>query len=104
MFTHTIASPRIAIQAPIAQVWAILVDLAHYSDWNPFVPRLESTLVPGDSIRLYVQMNARRRLVQTERVTRVDPPRCLAWRALYPPSLISGERVQELVPLADAAC
>ena len=39
MFTHTVYSDIVSIQAPREQVWSILVDTARYGEWNPFTYR-----------------------------------------------------------------
>ncbi len=104
MFEQTIASPKVEINAPVEFVWDILVDLDKYGEWNPFVFRMESTLVVGSPIIIYVQMNARRKFVEKEQVTQFERHRRLAWRGLYPQLLLSDERIQELVPLGNGKC
>lgn len=34
----------VAIDAPLAEVWQIMLDTASYDDWNPFVMRAESPI------------------------------------------------------------
>ncbi len=46
----------IDIDAPRARVWSILVDLAHYPEWNPFTPRVEASLKVGEPVILHVRM------------------------------------------------
>jgi hypothetical protein len=104
MFEQTITSVKVEINAPIEVVWNILTDLDKYSEWNPFVPRMESTLVVGDPIIIHVQMNAKRKLVEKEQVSQVIPYRRLAWRATYPKFFIADERIQELEPLESGNC
>src|SRR5258706_9641753 len=104
MFEHTISSQKVEINAPIELVWNILIDLEKYGEWNPFVFRMESTLVVGDPIIIYVQMNARSKMVVKEQVTQFELHRRLAWRATYPRFLINDERIQELEPLENGNC
>ncbi len=33
------------------QLWAVLLDTASYAEWNPYIIRVEGTLVPGAAIR-----------------------------------------------------
>ncbi|UCE85470.1 MAG: SRPBCC family protein, partial [Deltaproteobacteria bacterium] len=47
---------EIEIDAPIERVWRILTDLDRYADWNPFTPRVESTLRIGAPVHLYVRL------------------------------------------------
>lgn len=104
MFTQTIHSPKIEINAPVAHVWAILTDLERYEAWNSFVPKMTSTLKPGDPITIHVQMNPRMNYVVHEVVTVVEPERTLAWGTTYPRWLLHGERYQELAPLGSDRC
>jgi hypothetical protein len=104
MFQQTIASQKVEINAPVEHVWNILVDLEKYGEWNPFVPRMESTLIVGDPIIIHVQMNTRRKFVEKELVTQFQPHRRLAWRGTYPQFLSNSERIQELEPLATGNC
>jgi hypothetical protein len=104
MFEYTISSQKVEINAPIEHVWKILVDLEKYGDWNPFVPRMESTLIVGEPIIIYVQMNARSKFVEKELVTQVELHRRLAWRGTYPKILLNDERIQDLEPLENGNC
>ena len=42
-----IIDETVYIDAPAEVVWQVLTDLPSYGEWNPFVSRCESTLVPG---------------------------------------------------------
>jgi uncharacterized protein YndB with AHSA1/START domain len=44
------------IKAPPDRVWQVITDLSRYAEWNRFVPRAESSLRPGDSIVMQVQI------------------------------------------------
>jgi len=55
------------IEAPIDRVWSVIVDLAAYSEWNPFVVFARSTLVVGDPIEMRVRLVPP--LVQPQRET-----------------------------------
>ena len=39
---------EIDIEAPPAQIWAHLVDLPAWADWNPFITSSEGTLAVGE--------------------------------------------------------
>ncbi|MGW4365235.1 SRPBCC family protein [Nocardia takedensis] len=51
-----IIDETVYIDAPAEVVWQVLTDLPSYGEWNPFVPRCESTLVPGDPIDMHVAL------------------------------------------------
>jgi hypothetical protein len=70
---HPAAS--VSIEAPIEQVWAVMLDTASYGEWNPFVERAEcdSTAV-GEPIVLHVRWANGRTTTSPERISIVDPP------------------------------
>ena len=88
------------IEAPAERIFAILCDLGAYPEWNPFTPRVESSLRPGDPIHLHVRLGGRRLSHRVEVVSANEPSRRLCWRMqLGAPWLLSSERCQELTPL-----
>lgn len=76
---RVIASEKIRINAPIEKVWAILLDLPRYPEWNPFTYRVDSTLAIGAPVDLYVRMRKRGERVQREYVRTVQAPTTLSW-------------------------
>jgi len=66
----------VAIDAPIETVWAVMMDVDTYGDWNPFLYRVEcpSPPSPGDPIVLHVRWPNGRTTRSPERVTVVEPP------------------------------
>jgi hypothetical protein len=75
----------IAIDAPLATVWAVMLDKPSYAEWNPFVVRAECPSPPevGDPIVLHVRLatsgsghgSYRHRLTRSpERISAIEPP------------------------------
>lgn len=86
IFKHTLYSEKVIINAPVEQVWDILVDFAKYPDWNPFTYRVDTDLTLGNpvnllgkAVNLYVRMPKRGDRIQREIVRIVDRPHRLAW-------------------------
>ena len=50
---------EIEIDAPVERVWQILTDVDRYGDWNPFTPRVETSLAIGDPIHLHVRLRGK---------------------------------------------
>ena len=50
-----IVSEEFLVPVPAVFLWSILVDLPQYHLWNPLNRRIESTLQPGDPVRLWVR-------------------------------------------------
>jgi hypothetical protein len=91
---------EIEIDAPAPRVWRILTDLAAYSEWNPFTPRVESTLRVGDPVHLYVRLRGARLAHRIEIVSAAEEPRRLCWGMVLGASrLLAAERCQVLTPL-----
>ena len=87
---------EITIDAPIERVWRILRDVHRYGEWNPFTPRVETTLEVGDPVHLHVRLVGPRLLHRVEYVTR-NAPYTLGWEMkMGTRTLLHAERVQVL--------
>ena len=66
----------VAIEAPLARVWAVMTDTAAYGEWNPFVFRAECPTPPqqGDPIVLHVRWATGRGARSPERISAIEPP------------------------------
>lgn len=69
-------SARIDIDAPLEQVWAIMLDTEQYGEWNPFVERAETAQPPavGNPIVLHVVWANGSRTRSPERITALEGP------------------------------
>jgi hypothetical protein len=71
-------NPRAAvdIHAPLDDVWAVMLDVASYGDWNPFIVKAECSVPPavGDPIVLHVRWANGRGATSPERISVVEPP------------------------------
>ncbi len=105
MLQKVIYSDIVAIETPREWVWSILVDTAHYSDWNPFTFRVDTTLLEGDPVDLYVHMPIRGDRLQIETVSRVQQPEILAWgMTVGCQLLLKAERQQRLRATSPFTC
>ena len=72
-------NPRasVDIDAPLEQVWAVILDTEAYAEWNPFVVRAECPSPPkvGDPIVLQVRWANGRGTTSPERISAIEPPR-----------------------------
>jgi hypothetical protein len=90
---------EIEIDAPIERVWEILKDVDRYGDWNPFTPRVETTLRIGDPIHLHVRLIGKRLMHRVEYITR-NQPYALGWEMkMGARFLLHAERVQTLTAI-----
>jgi hypothetical protein len=65
-----------SIDAPLDVVWAVMLDVDAYPEWNPFVVRAECRNPPqvGDPIVLHVRWANGRGTRSPERISAVEPP------------------------------
>jgi hypothetical protein len=97
----------IEIDAPIEQVWAVLVDVARYPEWNPFTVSVDTTLELGSPVDMRVCLlgrigkdGVRKTMHQVEYITSYDEGRRLSWGANVGPGwFIEADRWQELTDL-----
>ena len=82
------------------RIFDILADLKSYSEWNPFTPRVESTLRPGDPVHLYVRLRGQRLSHRVEYVSRNERASLLCWvTTIGAGFLLRAERCQVLTPI-----
>jgi len=92
-----------AIAAAPEVVWQVLVDLAHYPEWNPYSRRVEGALRVGDLVRVEAHLGGEMRLVEN-RVTRLEAPRALCWQSEgWYARLARGTRCRHLNALPDGS-
>ena len=90
---------EVEIDAPIDRVWQILRDVDGYANWNPFTPRVETTLQIGAPIHLHVRLVGKRLMHRVEFVTR-NQPHTLGWEMrMGARFLLYAERVQVLTAI-----
>ncbi len=69
---------EILIDAPKEQVWNILIDLAGYANWNPFIVSSEGEAIVGQKLKNKL-MNNGKATVFSPVVTKVVPFREFEW-------------------------
>jgi hypothetical protein len=92
------------VSANASDVYRLLADLEGYHAWNPFTPRVRSTLVVGAPIELDGMLHGRMHH-QVETVQIVEPGRRLAWGARMGGGLLlRTRRTQTIVPIDERRC
>jgi len=91
-------SATIRIDAPPAAVWAILVDLARYPEWNPLFREASGQVAVGHRITLRTVRPTNGRMMTIKpKITVADPATELTWVASLP-GVITGEHRFALTP------
>ncbi|WAS96814.1 SRPBCC domain-containing protein [Nannocystis punicea] len=103
------AEATLDIDAPPARVWAVMLDLDRYHEWNPFIVAIDHAgpPAPDAAMRLHVRWNDGTGASSGERITELvapDGPRPgrLAYRftGLLPTfGLVRATRLQQVDPL-----
>jgi len=98
------AEATIDIDAPLAHVWAVILDFPRYGEWNPFIVRAELTGPPtiGAALRLQIKWSDGTGTTSGEQITELAPPTRLVYRftgPLHNLGLVRAARVQQLEPL-----
>ena len=96
---------RVEIDASAEQVWAILADLDHYADWNPFTPRIETNFELGTPVVLHVSFDGAKPIRQVEILRAWEPGERLCWGLTMGPAwFFRAERNQRVEPLGPDCC
>lgn len=74
-------SQTVEIAAPASVVWAVLTDLPHYNEWNPFCVKADSTLELGAAVHMKLINYAVPGSIvpNCEFVCAFEPERLLSW-------------------------
>ena len=91
------------IEAPVERVWAVLVDVERYPEWNPFTVSVQTDFALGSPVDMRVDLFGRgRTLHQVEYVTSYVEGRRVSWGVNVGPGwFITADRWQELTDLGD---
>jgi hypothetical protein len=97
---------EITIEAPRARVWSILEDIARYPEWNPFTPKIETTLALGTPVVLHVAMHpGKPTMRQVEVMSSYVAGEELGWgTTMGHPIFLKANRTQRLTELSEARC
>lgn len=85
---------EIEIQAPASRVWQVLTDFASYSEWNPFVRRINGQPKEGTRLKVYIEPPGAKGRIFWPKVLKAQPPRELRWLGwLLIPGLFDGDHL-----------
>jgi hypothetical protein len=87
------------IDAPPMAVWAVLIDLSRYPEWNPLFREASGEVAVGERITLRAVQPANGRLMTVKaKIVAADPGAELRWASALP-AIMSGEHSFVLTPL-----
>jgi hypothetical protein len=82
------------IDASPADVWALLIDVSRWRDWDSGVDRVEGRVALGERVTVYATMIRNRPFSTT--VTEIRPLEAMRWRGGLPGGLAVIERTYSL--------
>ena len=89
------------IDAPVASVWDVLVDVAAYRQWNPFLSIERFPERVGERLSVTVRAG-KRAMTLRPTVTRLELGRSLCWSGrLFVPRLFDGAHELHVEPLEE---
>jgi hypothetical protein len=77
-------------------IWTILTDAPNLSNWDSGVERVEGTIAPGETIKVFVKVNPGRAF--PVKVTEFVPGQKMVWSGGMPLGLFKGVRTYTLSP------
>lgn len=86
------------VNAAPEKIWGILVDGAHYPDWDSGVLSVEGRIAPGETIKVVSGANPGRTF--PVKVTEFNANRSMTWSGGMPLGLFKGVRTFTLTPAA----
>lgn len=94
----------IDIQASPARIWAMLINFAHYSEWNPSIVAAAGVARPGQRLSLTLAKNPGRTRTLRATVLEARAGEALVWRhRSLLPGLLDTEHCFTFAPLDDGA-
>ena len=87
------------IGATPERIWTILVDGAHYPDWDSGVVSVDGRIAPRETIKVVSGANPGRTF--PVKVSGFDPARSMTWSGGMPLGLFKGVRTFTLAPAGD---
>jgi hypothetical protein len=92
---------RTTIHATPERIWQLLTDAPGYPGWNSSVERVEGSIAPGETIKVFVKVNPGRAF--PVKVVDFQPGKRMVWSGGMPLGLFKGERTYTLEPAGDGA-
>lgn len=91
----------IMIQSAPETIWAILVNIAQWAEWNPTIARVEGQIAPGATVTVYTKNNPKQAFPL--QVSEFVPLAQMTWTGGMPLGLFRGDRTYQLTPQPDGS-
>lgn len=85
------------IRGAADRVWAVLIDVSAYPEWDPFCDRIEGRAALGERLKVYSKLSPGRAF--PVKVTGFERPERMVWSGGMPLGLFKGVRTFSLIPI-----
>ena len=91
------------VDAPVDQVWSVLVDIEKWREWNPFIPEISGEVSVGSRLKIRIEPPGGKPMSFKATVSCVQENRDFIWVGFIPiPGAFRGEHIFELRPIDDS--
>jgi len=91
---------EIDIKASPEKAWKILTDFNNFSQWNPFIHKINGDPKVGTKLKIHLHTVTGKNRTYRPTVTKVEPNRELRWSGKsFVPGIFNGERIFILEPI-----
>lgn len=95
---------EIHIHASSAKVWAALVNLDQYQEWNPFITSALGILSEGEFLKIFIRLPGSKNQKIKVKIINVIEGSSLRWLGHFKiPGLCDGDHYFELFPSSDGS-
>ena len=88
-----------AIEASAERVWALLIDVARWPEWNTTVDKVVGQVAVGATVTVHTKLSPNRAFPVS--VAELDAPRRMVWRGGMPLGLFVGTRTFTIASQSD---
>jgi hypothetical protein len=91
----------VVVEAPRTAIWALLTDVEHYDDWNPYITRASGRATVGSELELRLEPAGEDAETHSAKVVIVRPRRKVEWetRMIVPvPGVLDHEQIFRVLP------
>ncbi len=91
------------VDAPVDQVWSVLVDIEKWHEWNPFIPEISGEVSVGSRLKVRIEPPGGKPMTFKPTVSCFQENRDFIWVGTIPiPGAFRGEHIFELRPIDDS--
>jgi hypothetical protein len=98
---HRIIDASIIIDAPVEEVWSVLVDFNSWETWNDFIPIVEGNLQVGERLRIKVVSPGLKPMNFNPEVYVVEPIEAIVWGGSFLKIIYRGDHTFLLEPIPE---